>query len=162
MGGGGGNINDAEFREDGAKVQLALNADLAKLPDALRNLSDQFKDFTTIGTTLRLPKTIDEDIRCREAVRAAKHSLAFGVKTVNVAAVVKVVVNPKPSQKQIQAVLGVRASLPAALLARLASVAGVTHSAATAPISSACKRGNSSGSLSDPPGAKRLKAEARS
>lgn len=116
----GSTVNDTMLRLDGAKVMLLLNPDIAGLPAQVRKLNGVVNMTESVVQRLGMPMPVDDLKVLREPVRLARNSLAFGIKTVNVAAAVKVVAQASPTKKQLEACM--RMDLPQALQTAIADL----------------------------------------
>lgn len=114
----GDSINDRDFKDDSARVQLLLNPRMQELPAAIRNLQEKALVLVEVCAALtgRTPENVEA---CSTAARAANNSLRFAKRTVSVAAATKAVLAATPNPKLLQTVLQIKGTLPAALVARL-------------------------------------------
>lgn len=115
----GENVNDAELRDDGARLQLAVNPSMRELPEACRRLHRALGDLAKVADALCSDSPPDLWPLSREAVREGRNSLAFGKLTVNVSAGIKVLFQTPVQQGPVKAILQYKSTLPLSLVRRL-------------------------------------------
>lgn len=163
----GENVNDAEVRDAGAKLQMLMDPQVPKLPQEIRRLHEALTEMGIVGRELSLPTSVAEHTSTKEVVRNADLSMDFARRTVQVAAGIKVLFAPKPAIVNIDAILKMRSTIPTALVLRLESLrddlaqpphphsrsspdaAAISASSATGS-ATGMKRGASSSSIATP------------
>lgn len=115
----GDNLTDDIMRDDGIRIQLVMNEDIKILPALVRKLHQHMCLMQEISQVLSSAGHLEQKPFVREILRSAVQSIAFGKRTVNVAAAAKVALTKGMGVKSVEAVLGFRATLPASLLRRL-------------------------------------------
>lgn len=172
----GDNITESAVRDDGCRIQLILNKDLAALPPAVRSLHAAIAECAAVGEELELGQSIQDFPDTAEMCLAAQNSLSLGRRTVNVAAPARALLTDKPSVKAIDTVMTFKATLPRGLIDRLealraslATTSGDAHACGSESLAAASsagksklvhvlKRGRSSTKVEEAPPAKHAKA----
>lgn len=111
--------NDQTFSEDGAKVVFLMSDKIMGLPLECRSLHSALSMVAEVGQVLSISGGIEGNAHTREFVRAARASLAFGKKTVNVSAAVRLVFASPINKNALQSMLTYRDSLPNALVRKM-------------------------------------------
>lgn len=128
----GDSIDDHKFREDGARLQLLANKDMQQIPQSCRKLQEMLGELK--GGCLQLTGALPSDCDAtREATKVGGNSLAFGKRTVNVGAAVRIVFTQPPARRSIAAVLQFRDGLPKTLIRRLEALLAEEPSATSPP-----------------------------
>lgn len=115
----GSAISDDELRDDSARLLLLANPKVAQLPHECRTLQSALEALVKVSDLL-LNKSVDQIPACAEVARFGNSALAFGKRTVNIAAACKILF-VAPSAKGLSAVLQWKASMPQSLVIRLES-----------------------------------------
>lgn len=145
----GENFNDGGLREDGARLQLAVNPALRELPEACRRLHRALGDIASVTEAMGCDSPPDDLPSCREAVRAGKNSLAFGKLTVNVSAGIKILFQKPVQPGSVKAMLQYKAGLPLSLVRRLEGL--LEPPQAESPTGGAASSGSGGGDRMPPP-----------
>lgn len=112
-------VTDHSISDELAKLQLIQNSAIHTLPRMTRELGERMNLLKAIAEAYGMTDPLTELVYTRDPVRLASNAFAFGKRTVNVAAAVKVLFDETASLASLELVLGFRTSLPQGLLARL-------------------------------------------
>lgn len=112
-------VTDKEVVDELARIQMVENPQVATLPKLVRSLAQQMGQVSKVYEIFQLPAPAQHEVS-RGAIRISKNSFAFGKRTVNIAAALRLLFQPPHVARQsIDVVLGFKRVLLAGLLSRL-------------------------------------------
>lgn len=116
-------MTDSEISMDMARLQLVENKAIFALPAKVRRCAEQMGTLKALGDIANL--SVEAHCLTRDVIRISQSSFEFGRRTMNVAAATRVLFEvPDVAAKSLPIVLRFRASLPAALAAKLDALSG--------------------------------------